>query len=650
MKAFNQTPMKAFNHFLLSIIILSIVACGGQEGRNENESNKFSDAVLREIYTFQDQRDTDSLLNYLDHPDPTYRKEAALAFGSVQDSLAIPELVYLLKDENRDVRLYAAYALGQIGSEAAEQGIINALDIEKVPLVRRELLEALGKCATNEGLERLLIEQAQDSLERAGIAWGLYRAGSRGILSEKGTAVALAMLDIRNGFDVRLGAAHYLYRTPEVNIEPHLSWVLESAQNDVAPAVRMASTRALSKVTADEVAAALSNILSNDTDYRVRVNALIAMATQDYEKVKGAAFQALQHSNVNTVVAAATYIARNAPEADLEQVAAVARGIDNIRSKALLLGAVLRQTEDKVAISAELQELYGSAESSYEKAQLLAAMSNDITNYHFIKEQTFGATEKRISTSGMQALAAIRRNEEFTETADFDELIRRSVATGDLAMIGTATGLIRDEDLSYREVFSDYQFLEEAKAAVEIPRDQDAIVMLDRAIAYLKGEEFETPENEYGHPIDWDAVLTIPVDQRLKITTGKGEIVFEMLIEEAPGSAINFITLAKQGYYNGRTFHRVVPNFVVQGGCPRGDGWGGEDYSIRSELGMARYGDGYVGMASSGKDTEGVQWFITHSPTPHLDGRYSIFARVVAGMDVVHNMEVGDHIQSIELL
>jgi len=89
---------------------------------------------------------------------------------------------------------------------------------------------------------------------------------------------------------------------------------------------------------------------------------------------------------------------------------------------------------------------------------------------------------------------------------------------------------------------------------------------------------------------------------------------------------------------------------VIQGGCPRGDGWGSENYSIRSELGPLRYNEGYVGMASSGKDTEGVQWFITHSPTPHLDGRYSIFAKVIYGMEVVHQIEIGDQIHSIEIL
>ena len=93
----------------------------------------------------------------------------------------------------------------------------------------------------------------------------------------------------------------------------------------------------------------------------------------------------------------------------------------------------------------------------------------------------------------------------------------------------------------------------------------------------------------------------------------------------------------------------MVPNFVVHGGDPRGDGWGGPGYSIRSEYGLVNYERGSVGVASAGKDTEGCQFFITHSPQPHLDGRYTIFGKVVSGMDVVDQVQVGDKIVRLEL-
>jgi cyclophilin family peptidyl-prolyl cis-trans isomerase len=155
--------------------------------------------------------------------------------------------------------------------------------------------------------------------------------------------------------------------------------------------------------------------------------------------------------------------------------------------------------------------------------------------------------------------------------------------------------------------------------------------------------------NTFNHPLDQDIIVSIPAAQKAIIKTTKGSITLRLFVEEAPGSVSNFVALAKKKYFNSIYFHRVVPNFVVQAGCNRGDGWGSEDYSIRSEYSQRRYKRGSVGMASAGKDTEGTQWFITHSPTPHLDGRYTIFAEVIDGMEVVDKIEVSDRIIDVVL-
>ncbi|MFQ5869788.1 MAG: peptidylprolyl isomerase, partial [Candidatus Zixiibacteriota bacterium] len=96
--------------------------------------------------------------------------------------------------------------------------------------------------------------------------------------------------------------------------------------------------------------------------------------------------------------------------------------------------------------------------------------------------------------------------------------------------------------------------------------------------------------------------------------------------------------------------HRVVPNFVIQGGCPRGDGWGGPGYTVREEINKLGFERGTIGMATSGKDTGGSQFFICHSRQPHLDGRYTAFGRVVSGMEVVNEITVGDVIEKVEIL
>ena len=128
-------------------------------------------------------------------------------------------------------------------------------------------------------------------------------------------------------------------------------------------------------------------------------------------------------------------------------------------------------------------------------------------------------------------------------------------------------------------------------------------------------------------------------------------MIMELLPKEAPATVMQFVQLVKAGYYNNKTFHRVVPNFVAQGGCSRGDGWGGFDVTVVSEFGFTRYRDaGMVGMASAGKDTESTQFFITHAPTIHLDGNYTIFGKITEGLDILHLIEVGDLIEKIEII
>ena len=133
------------------------------------------------------------------------------------------------------------------------------------------------------------------------------------------------------------------------------------------------------------------------------------------------------------------------------------------------------------------------------------------------------------------------------------------------------------------------------------------------------------------------------------VMTSKGSFTIELLPEVAPLTVDNFIQLSKRSYFDNITFHRVVPNFVIQGGDPRGDGNGGPGHSIRCEINQVPYGRGAVGMALSGKDTGGSQWFVTHAPQPHLDGGYTVFGNVVAGMEVVDNIVRGDSIRSISV-
>ncbi len=140
-----------------------------------------------------------------------------------------------------------------------------------------------------------------------------------------------------------------------------------------------------------------------------------------------------------------------------------------------------------------------------------------------------------------------------------------------------------------------------------------------------------------------------PVSTQFYIDTDHGTIQLEFAVLDAPLTVDNFITLARRGFFDGLSFHRVVPNFVVQGGDPRSDGEGGPGYTIRDELNQRPYVRGTLGMALDWADTGGSQFFITQSPQPHLDAKYTVFGRVLSGMDIVDRMQPGDVIRRVRI-
>ncbi|NLK00369.1 MAG: peptidylprolyl isomerase [Clostridia bacterium] len=126
------------------------------------------------------------------------------------------------------------------------------------------------------------------------------------------------------------------------------------------------------------------------------------------------------------------------------------------------------------------------------------------------------------------------------------------------------------------------------------------------------------------------------------IETEKGKIVVELFDEEAPDTVGNFIQLIEKGFYDGLTFHRVIPGFVIQGGCPEGDGTGGPGYCINCEINEHKHVRGALSMAHAGKDTGGSQFFICYDSFPHLDGVHTVFGRVTEGMEVADDIKAGD--------
>ncbi len=641
--------------YSIAIALLALASCQQlPQQSSEISVNKFSDVNLQHIYTLQDERKTSELLPYLHHNKPTYRTEAALAFASVQDTLAIPDLLGMLSDTTTAVRKAAAYALGQTAHRKAESGIISHMPHEGKPEVQAELLEALGKIATPAGADFLANYNATNQTALAGQAWGLYRAGLRQQHTPKGIEQVVKLLAPLRPYEARLAAAHFLARTPKLDLTPYRTQLLTAATSDASPEVRMAVTQALGKVKAPDKAVFLSNIVNSDPDYRVRLSAVRAMGGLEFNQIRPAILSALQDKNINTAVAASEFIQANPTGIQPDTLLQLLPKVQDARVRSGMIWVTLRnsQPQNRVFLNNRYKQQYQNIHNPYDKSFLLKALSGDVENYKFIADQMFAAEQPILATTGMDAIITMRQQSDFPRKleAEFADVFKKAVGSGDVALVGMAAAAIRDPKLNLRSQFKDFSFLIQAQQKLQLPRDMETNIELQRTIDYMSGKkESITPENPFTHPINWAMVKSIPVGQQVLLKTEKGTIVLQLFIEDAPATVANFVELIQKNFFDNLYFHRVVPNFVAQGGDKRGDGWGSSDYSIRSEFAPLHYREGFVGMASAGKDTESNQWFITHSPAPHLDGKYTIFAKVIDGMDVVHQLEVGDKIVEVSL-
>lgn len=270
----------------------------------------------------------------------------------------------------------------------------------------------------------------------------------------------------------------------------------------------------------------------------------------------------------------------------------------------------------------------------------------------------------------LRALAAFKPQDLATvaraQLSESDVIVRSTAADllGDLppseentralvaAWAQTANDPLNDAALSILDSLGKLKANEQIKEALK----SDDHLIRRRAVAILKANGAGDFSAQIGtvHTrntlADYNRALDrIGKNVRAVVTTSKGSFTIELLPEAAPLTVDNFVQLAQRDYFRNVTIHRVVPNFVIQDGDPRGDGNGGPGYQIRCEINQVPYDRAAVGMALSGKDTGGSQWFVTHSPQPHLDGGYTVFGRVIAGMDVVDKIVRGDVIQSIAI-
>jgi cyclophilin family peptidyl-prolyl cis-trans isomerase len=618
------------------------------------------------------------------------------------------------ENRDPELRALAAFALGEIESQHAASYLVQRLDpaVEPSVLVRARSAEALGKIASNKLSVAALGDYGVKGIAEALAA--LLPPPEKPFASEHHKLLVeltlTALLRLRQPATVEAVAAQLHSPDPDIRWQaanalarirdgiqaaaPELLPLLE----DHNPLVRAQAARALGVAKATQAVDGLIKLLA-DGDARVVASAIAALGTINEARAVGP-LVALGNSQLAAYRATDRAKMGVPPQQNLLLLTAAAlgnlkdpRALEFLQTFRFIEGKLGAFPEAEVAVakfgdarffdipeSAKLPPGDWRAMAAY--AQGLGQVGGDRARailLDLFSGKTYGKPDPRAVSDILNAMAAAKADglrDILLEQLKAEDVIVRATAAELLGEAGDAgekvtSALEAAYKAARKDVMNDARvaILEAAQklkhpmnlqALAEETRDEDYVVRR-KAVELLAQSKLEIATQKLaigkvntGHDKKyWQRMAQLAESAKnpsAVIHTRKGDIRIELYAEDAPMTVDNFIRLARKGFYDGLEFVRVVPNFVIQAGDPRGDQNGGPGYQIRDEINLRRYQTGTVGMALSGKDTGGSQFFITHSPQPHLDGGYTIFGQVVDGMEAVNKMARGDKIERVEII
>jgi len=630
------------------------------------------DPVFQKIMNFEYSERADSLLPYLSHEDPTYRYLASKSFASLQDEAALDSLYSLLDDPVIKVRAMAAYAIGQTGQKESEEALIRAFRQRDTMSVDNSangaILEAIGKLG-NDKLAALLATSRgyrdSDTLLLRGKMMSLNRFALRGIHDE--SVINYLLETVRNTrLDpiTRLYAAHSMARIADLNIDKIKFQLAEALTEENNKDVKMALALVLRHTDNEEIQQTLLDELKNETDSRVKINIIKALASYSYIESAELITQLLKDEDINVARQAAMFLYSNGIKEDVSYYRQIGRDGVPWQVQAEILKATTKllpyyYSNTLNSVRWEVQQLIKEETDPLIIINYLKALSHDPAAYEWIISYIKDLEDESIKTAGIEVLGNILSDENFNGTFQsysnyhrgkiLDFLKSEMEASSDQGILGMSAEIIATRSSYLSEMIDSTEFLFDARSRLDNPGNIESIHAIERAIAAVRGvNNPDYTDIAQSRTVDWELLNGYNTNTKVIIKTNRGACTIDLYMADCPGTVLNFLELSASNYYDGKRFHRVVPNFVIQTGSPRADNYGGTDYVINSELGPKYYdGAAYIGMASAGKNTESAQWFITHSPTPHLDGKYTIFGKVIEGVDVIQSIYPGDTIEDV---
>jgi len=618
-----------------------------------------------------------ALADFVVSEDAETRARAARALGRLRTEGTLAPLKELAADPEADVRVETAFALGQ--TEGAGSFLLDWWATETDPAVRERICEGLGKQADAGAVPALMVALAEQPAflhpprvaERAAVALG--RLHMRGIEEASTDEVQRALVRQlrRADRDARRGAAFSLARMARTDPASDVRRSLVAgAKRDADVHVRALLVRALASVEGrDEAVHAVLDHAARDPSIGVRVAAARAAAKRSW-------------------TGAVALVEDTDPGVRREAIAAVGR-LDHpdVDREALLrplleAGGTMDAAEDaRLRGDTRLQEA-ADALTALAGAELIDNLEPYLaadrpTAVRAAAAGSLTDSARRVELATSDAEAAVRTAAAYawsTDDPQIDEAIALLGSFDDMVAAIAAQWLAENPDPAAENALltavadSDEPDLVKAGA--------DALARLYEGTSPMVRSPAESARSTATHaashperhahqaglalgalldlppPPPVHRILTVPLSEvahvrQARVLTARGSFVIELFPTEAPVTVWNFARLVDEHYFDGLQVHRVVPDFVIQDGDPRGDGNGGPGWSIPDEINLESYRAGTVGMALAGPDTGGSQWFVTVSPQPHLDGGYTVFGRIHSGMETVRRIQPGDRIDRI---
>ena len=648
---------------------------------------------LAQLLQLEDRRQFDlvALERAAQHPDSLIREQAALAVGRIGDPAGTPILLRLLDDPDTTTRADAAFALGMLADTAAAAELARRMDAFPPVAGDPDQLEIVTALAKIGG--PVAARAFDDMLQRHPPTSATFDPATASALLESwrlGRLAPAARLADYLTTGSGLWRQDAAFSAARLHLAAAANGFLDAA-SDGDPVTRSYAARGLTAAVADSArvprAAFESRLgmLVNDSDPKVRITAMRSLATFHDSTAAGPALSRVVDADPNAVVQVMTTLGALGGARAVRTLAdQFATGASFAVRRAALLGLAQAAPARAVALGrawlhdtdwrlrAAYAEALGTAATDSARAAL-DSLAADADARVIAAALTALGTAAPTGDSSVHRLAVSRlaHPDPWVRVAAIELLDREHGTATVPALVAAyrAAGRDADSDARLAAVGALADIADRSPEAMAlvvrtflaaVPRSPDYLVRRYAAarfgttvVARYWGDVFpvETGRSaaEYA---DIASRLWLPALQggalpQVTVETDRGTLVLILFAGDAPLTVQNFLDLVARHYFDGDRWHRVVPDFVIQDGDPRGDGNGGPGYAIRDEINPRRYDRGAVGMALSGPDTGGSQFFITHAAEPHLDGTYTLFGHVIQGDEVLDRIVQGDRIRRI---